>query len=88
MLDGTAEPLVWKYPRTAVRMRRANLWGVHVRGDAFLSGKITENWNDAGLSSSRFDIPESKSVIVGGGSNGGDPHYCIRIIRLEVRQPA
>ena len=80
-----AEPLEWKYPRTAVRMRRDNLWGMHVRGDAWNAG-ITESWNDAGLSSARFDTPESKRVIVGGGSHGADPHYCIRIIRVEVKE--
>jgi len=80
-----AEPLVWKYPRTAVRMIRRDLWGMHVRGDAWFAG-IKEDWNDAGLSSARFDIPESRRVIVGGGSFGGDPHYCIRIIRVEVKE--
>jgi len=80
-----AEPLEWKYPRTAVRMRKDSLWGMHVRGDAWGAG-ITENWNDAGLSSARFDIPESRKVVVGGGSHGGDPHYCIRTIRVEVRE--
>jgi hypothetical protein len=80
-----AEPLEWKYPRTAVRMRKDNLWGTHVRGDAWEAG-ISENWNDAGLSSARFDLPESKKVIVGGGSHGGDPHYCIRLIRVEVKE--
>jgi hypothetical protein len=80
-----AEPLEWKYPRTAVRMRKDRLWGMHVRGDAWYAG-ITENWNDAGLSSARFDIPESSKVIVGGGSHGADPHYCIRLIRIEVKQ--
>ena len=81
-----AEPVEWKFPRTAVRMRKDNLWGMHVRGDAWRAG-ITENWNDAGLSSARFDIPESKRVIVGGGSLGADPHYCIRLIRVEVKEP-
>ena len=81
-----AEPLEWKYPRTAVRMRRDHLWGMHVRGDAWKAG-ITEDWNDAGLSSARFDIPDSRKVIVGGGSQGGDPHYCIRTIRIEVKEP-
>ncbi len=80
-----AEPLEWKYPRTAVRMRKDNLWGVHVRGDAWKAG-TKEDWNDAGLSSARFDIPESRRVIIGGGSHGADPHYCIRIIRIEVRE--
>jgi hypothetical protein len=58
---------------------------MHVRGDAWNAG-ITESWNDAGLSSARFDTPESKRVIVGGGSHGADPHYCIRIIRVEVKE--
>jgi len=81
-----AEPLVWKYPRTAVRMMRENLWGCHVRGDAFKAG-IVEDWNDAGLSSARFDLPESRRVIIGGGSRGADPHYCFRLIRVEVKKP-
>ena len=81
-----AEPLEWKYPRTAVRMRKGGLWGIHVRGDAWWEG-IKEDWNDAGLSSARFDIPESRKVIVGGGSHGADPHYCIRTIRVEVAEP-
>ena len=80
-----AEPLVWKYPRTGVRMMKRNLWGMHVRGDAWHAG-IKEDWNDAGLSSARFDIPESKKVIIGGGSHGADPHYCIRMIRIDVKE--
>ncbi len=80
-----AEPLEWKFPRTAVRMRKDNLWGMHVRGDAWFAG-IKEDWNDAGLSSARFDIPESRKVVIGGGSLGADPHYCIRIIRIEVKE--
>ena len=80
-----AEPLEWKFPRTGVRMRRDDLRGIHVRGDAWLTG-ISEHWNDAGLSSARFDLPESKKVIIGGGSTGADPHYCFRIIRVEVKE--
>ncbi len=80
-----AEPLEWKYPRTGVRMRKSDLWGMHVRGDAWFKG-IVEDWNDAGLSSARFDLPESKKVIIGGGSHGADAHYCIRIIRVEVSE--
>jgi len=57
----------------------------HVRGDAWGAG-ITEDWNDAGLSSARFDIPESRRVIVVGGSLGADPHYCVRIIRVGVKE--
>ena len=81
-----AEPLVWKYPRTAVRMIKRDLWGMHLRGDAWFAG-ITEDWNDAGLSSARFDLPESSKVIIGGGSHGADPHYCVRIVRVEVQKP-
>jgi len=77
-----AEPLVWKYPRTGVRMRKDHLWGMHLRWDAWVA--VGEDWNDAGLSCSRFDIPESKKIIVGGGGHGSDPHYCIRTIRLEI----
>jgi len=80
-----AEPLEWKYARTGVRMRRDDLRGIHVRGDAWAAG-ITEHWNEAGLSSARFDIPESSKVIVGGGSTGADPHYCFRIIRIDVKE--
>ena len=64
-----AEPLEWKFPRTAVRMRANNLHGVHVRGDAWMAG-IREDWNDAGMNSARFDIPASRRVFVGGGSGG------------------
>jgi len=78
-----AEPVVWKYPRTAVRMIKRNLWGAHVRGDAWGKG-IIEDWNDAGLSSARFDLPPSRKVIIGGGSHGADPHYCVRIVRIDV----
>ena len=81
-----AEPVEWKYPRTAVRMRRDNLWGMHVRGEAWFAG-VKENWNDAGMGSARFDLPDSRRVVVGGGSHGADPHYCIRLIRIEVKEP-
>ena len=81
-----AEPIEWKYPRTSVRMMKSDLWGCHVRGDAWKRGTV-EDWNDAGMSSARFDIPESKKVILGGGSHGADPHYCFRIIRIEVSKP-
>ena len=80
-----AEPLEWKYPRTMVRMIRRDLWGVHVRGDAWAAG-IDETWNDAGLSCARFDIPDSGKVVVGGWSHGADQHYCIRIVRVELKE--
>ena len=78
-----AEPIVWKYPRTAVRMKTTGLYGIHVRDDCW---EVTgEKWNDAGLSSARFDIPDSRRVIIMGGSLGADPHYCVRIIRVDVK---
>ena len=79
-----AEPLEWKYPRTGVRMMKRDLWGMHIRYDAWAS--TDESWNDAGLSSARFDLPDSRMVIVGGSSMGADPHYCIRIIRVDVKE--
>jgi len=79
-----AEPIVWEYPRTAVRMKALDLYGMHVRGDAW--GAVAERWNDAGLSSARFEIPESRKVIIMGGSLGADPGYCFRIVRLDVKQ--
>ena len=79
-----AEPVEWKYPRTGVRMMKRDLWGMHLRFDAWQS--TDESWNDAGLSSARFDLPECRKVIVGGGSMGADPHYCIRIVRIDVKE--
>ncbi|MBU7005082.1 MAG: hypothetical protein HXS50_05910 [Theionarchaea archaeon] len=79
-----AEPLVWEYPRTAVRMKALDLYGMHVRGDVW--GSVSERWNDAGLSCARFEIPESRKVIVMGGALGADPGYCFRIIRVDVKQ--
>ena len=79
-----AEPVEWKYPRTGVRMMKRDLWGMHLRFDAWQS--TDESWNDAGLSSARFDLPECRKVIVGGGSMGADPHYCIRIVRVDVKE--
>lgn len=79
-----AEPVVWKYSRTAIRMMKKDLWGMHVRWDAWQV--VGEDWNDCGLSCARFDIPESKKVIIGGGSHGADPHYCVRIIRIDVKE--
>lgn len=79
-----AEPVVWKYPQTAVRMMKKDLWGIHMRYNTWKL--VGEDWNDCGLSCARFDIPESKKIIVGGGSHGADPHYCIRLIRIEVQE--
>ena len=79
-----AEPVDWKYLRTGIRMRGDHLWGTHVRGDAWHAG-CREDWNDAGLSSARLDIPESRRVIIGGGSHGADTYYCFRLIWIEVK---
>lgn len=79
-----AEPIEWKFPRTGVRMMKRDLWGMHIRYDAWRS--TDESWNDAGLSSARFDLPDSRKIIVGGSSQGADPHYCIRIIRVDVKE--
>lgn len=79
-----AEPVVWKYPRTGVRMMKRDLWGMHIRFDAWRS--TDESWNDAGLSCARFDLPDSRKVIVGGSSQGADPHYCIRLLRVDVKE--
>jgi len=61
-----AEPLEWKYPRTGVRMMTRDLWGIHLRYDGWAA--TDESWNDAGMSSARFDLPDCRKVIVGGGS--------------------
>jgi len=79
-----AEPIEWKYPRTGVRMMKRDLWGIHLRYDGWAA--TDESWNDAGMSSARFDLPDCRKIIVGGGSMGADPHYCIRIVRVEVKE--
>jgi len=79
-----AEPVEWKYPRTGVRMMKRDLWGIHIRYDAWRS--TDESWNDAGLSCARFELPDSKKIIVGGSSQGADPHYCVRLIRVDVKE--
>ena len=79
-----AEPVEWKYPRTGVRMMKRDLWGIHIRYDAWRS--TDESWNDAGLSCARFELPDSKKIIVGGSSHGADPHYCVRLIRVDVKE--
>lgn len=62
-----AEPVEWKYPRTAVKMKAENLWGQHVRYQAWRRG-VDEGWNGAGMSCAHFDIPDSRKVTVMGGS--------------------
>ena len=62
-----AEPSIWQYPRTGVKMKKSDLWGQHVRGGLWGMG-LDESWEQAGMSSVRFDIPESKKVTIMGGS--------------------
>jgi hypothetical protein len=63
-----ADPVEWKYPRTAVKMKADNLWGEHVRGWIWLAG-ADEGTNHAGLSCAHFDIPDSRKVTITGGSS-------------------
>ena len=96
-----AEPTVWQYPRTGVKMKVSNLWGQHVRGSLWGLG-LDESWEQAGLSSARFDLPDSSKVTIMGGSQNDvgmwqsrsrnridekpDAHYAFRIIRVTVRE--
>jgi len=62
------EPVEWKYPRTAVKMKVENLWGEHVRGWQWLNG-VDEGANHAGLSCAHFELPDcTKVTIMGGGA--------------------
>jgi hypothetical protein len=92
-----AEPLVWKYPRTGVKMRVDDLWGQHLRAEPWDKG-MDESWRDAGLSSARFELPECKKVTIMAGSRNDiseldmqnqrqDAHYAIRLIRITVKRP-
>jgi len=97
-----AEPSVWKYPRTGVKMKVENLWGLHVLGTLWHKG-VDEGFRHAGMSSAHFDIPESRKVtIMGGGATDveagpgpsqvtagntfSDAHYCVRVIRVTVKE--
>jgi len=91
-----AEPVVWKYPRTGVKMKVDGLWGEHLRWHLFAAG-IDEGWRAAGMSCASFRLPESKKVTIMAGSSHDiaemdiknmrhDAHYCIRIIRVTVKR--
>ena len=98
-----AEPLVWQYPRTGIKMRASNLWGQHVRANLWNCG-VDEGWEQAGMSSVRFDIPDSRKITIMGGSAHDvgtwgtptttepdqmhDAHYNFRIIRVTMRESA
>ena len=47
---------------------------------------MTLERDNAGPSSTRFDIPDPRKVIIGGVSHGADPHHWVRLIRIEVRE--
>jgi len=86
------EPLEWKYPRTAVKMKKGNLWGSHIIWDLWKKG-VDEEYREAGLSSAHFEIPDCKKVTLMGGSEldphflpKPDFHYCFRIIRITVKE--
>lgn len=86
------EPVEWKYPRTAVKMKVDNLWGLHLNWVPWAKG-VDEGFRSAGLSSTYFAIPECKKITLMGGSqtepDAGakfhDAHYCFRIIRVTVK---
>jgi len=95
-----AEPLVWEYPRTGIKMKVKDLWGEHLRWNVWARG-VDEGWHQAGISCARFDLPDSHKVTLMGGSETDvgnwldkdgqvadtqhDAHYCFRIIRVTVR---
>jgi hypothetical protein len=92
-----AEPVVWKYPRTGIKMKVDNLWGEHLRLELIKAG-LNEGWRTAGLSSAHFSLPQSKKVTIMTGSQHDmadldmhnmrhDAHYCTRIIRVTVQKP-
>lgn len=92
-----AEPVVWKYPRSGVKMRINNLWGEHLRIEPWEKG-LDEGYRDAGMSCATFELPESKKVTIMAGSQMDidqldiqnmrhDAHYDIRIIRVNVKRP-
>lgn len=86
------EPVEWKYPRTGVKMKVDNLWGLHLNWVPWSKG-VDEGFRSAGLSSAYFATPECKKITLMGGSqtdpNAGakfhDAHYCFRIIRVTVK---
>jgi len=59
-------------------MVKRDLWGVHVRG--MLGCGNHRRVERRGMSSARFDIPESKKVVVVVAAQRR-PAYCVRIVR-------
>ena len=92
-----AEPVVWKYPRTGVKMKISGLWGQHLRAEPWEKG-MDESWRDAGLSAAVFEVPDSRKFTIMAGSTDEvsqldyenqrfDSHYAVRIIRVTVKRP-
>ena len=92
-----AEPVEWKFPRTGVKMKVDNLWGEHIVGHQWFKG-ITEDWREAGFSTTHFNLPECSKVTLMGWSQAvigqkeineyrtNDGHYCFRIIRTTTKK--
>ena len=59
------EPLDWKYARTGVKFKQADLWGEHIYGWGD-SDRFDEGNRHAGLCSAHFDIPDCRKVTVMG----------------------
>lgn len=86
------EPAKWKYPRSGVKMKVDNLWGLHLNWVPWEKG-VDEGFRSAGLSSAYFATPECKKITLMGGSQTDpdagmefpDSHYCFRIIRVIVK---
>jgi len=92
-----AEPVVWKYPRTGVKMKIDGLWGQHLRAEPWDKG-IDESWRDAGLNCAVFELPPSTKFTIMAGSAPDvslldvenqrfDSHYAVRLIRVRVKRP-
>ena len=90
------EPLVWKFSRSGVKMKRDNLWGEHIRDLQFDMG-LTEQFKKSGLFSARFKVPESKKItIMGHGSfdvekedcekGHYDAHLTVKTVRVLVKK--
>ena len=90
------EPVEWKYPRSAVKMRVDGLWGEHMRIDAWRKG-ITDSYRDAGMSYAVFCTPPCSKITIMAGSQHTldapdfenmrhDAHYCVRHIYVSVQK--
>lgn len=64
----SAEPCTWKYPRTGIKMKVENLWGMHNTIRIWSKG-VDEGFRFAGMSSADFDVPDSRKVTIMCGSS-------------------